>query len=104
MKSIIQENKDYCYLCGRYGNLQEHHVFNGTANRKKSEEDGMKVYVHFRCHEFIHSHQLTDLNLKAHCQQVWQDHYKKSNKDFIKRYGKDYIEIFNERFDRCGEK
>lgn len=69
---------------------------NGTANRKKSEEDGLKVYVHKVCHDYIHEHELTDLNLKARCQKIWQEYYGKSESDFIKRYGKSYIAKFEE--------
>lgn len=94
MKSIIQTNKDYCYLCGKTGSLEEHHIFNGTANRKKSEEDGMKVYVHSVCHRWIHEHEISDLNLKSRCQKIWQYHYKKSTEDFIERYGISYIDKF----------
>ena len=30
-----------CWLCGRWGWLEEHHIFGG-ANRKKSEKYGLK--------------------------------------------------------------
>ena len=96
MKSIIQNSKDYCYLCGKSGQLEEHHVFNGTANRSKSEEDGMKVYIHRVCHNWIHRHEMSDLNLKSRCQKIWQEYYNKTEEDFIKRYGKSYIEKFKE--------
>lgn len=96
MKSIIQGDKEICYLCGKYGAKHEHHIFNGTANRKKSEEDGMKVYLHPVCHDWIHCHELSDLNLKAKAQKIWQDHYKKSKQEFIDRYGKSYIDKFDD--------
>lgn len=96
MKSIMQTDDNYCYLCGKYGANHTHHVCNGTANRKKSEEDGLKVRVHSRCHEYIHTHELTDLNLKAKAQRIWQEHYKKTKEDFIKRYGISYIDKFEE--------
>lgn len=69
---------------------------NGTSNRKKSEEDGLKVYVHRTCHDWIHRHELSDLNLKAKGQRIWQEYYNKSESDFIKRYGKSYIAKFEE--------
>jgi hypothetical protein len=51
MKSIIQLNKNYCYICReqtgyiveRRG-LEEHHIFGGP-NRKLSEKYGLKVYL-----------------------------------------------------------
>ena len=39
MKSIIQgDSEDRCYICGRTEWIERHHIFNGTANRKKSEK------------------------------------------------------------------
>jgi len=37
MKSILQEKKE-CYVTGRTYGLHKHHVFEGTANRKKSDK------------------------------------------------------------------
>ena len=38
MKSIIQgDSEDRCYICGRAEWIERHHIFNGAANRKKSE-------------------------------------------------------------------
>ena len=53
MKSILQDKKDRrCYLCALVDGdnsekliLQEHHIFEGTANRRNSEKYGMKVYL-----------------------------------------------------------
>lgn len=35
MKTILQDDTDYCIICGRYG-TEIHHVFFGTANRRLS--------------------------------------------------------------------
>lgn len=48
MKSIIQKEKR-CYICGLY-DVEEHHVFFGTANRKMSEKYGLKVYLCYEHH------------------------------------------------------
>ena len=97
MKSILQNDNEVCYLCKKYGATDTHHVCNGTANRKKSEEDGLKIRVHRVCHNFIHTHELTDLNLKAKAQRIWKDYYNKTDTDFIDRYGINYIEKYYER-------
>lgn len=50
MKSIMEHGKaDYCYLCGRMGYLEEHHIFGGP-NRKHSEALGLKVHLCPECH------------------------------------------------------
>jgi len=100
MKSIVQDDERICYLCGRYSPTDVHHIFGGTANRKKSDEDSMVIKVHRVCHEWIHTHELSDLNLKAKAQRIWCEHYGKSDEDFIERYGINYVEKLNERLKR----
>lgn len=49
--SIIPCNrKGVCYLCKRHTYTHEHHIFDG-ANRSRSEEYGLKVYLCVECHE-----------------------------------------------------
>lgn len=56
MKSVMQEDCSVCYLCGGKpnawdGRLEEHHVFMGNPLRRKSEQYGLKVYLHGgKCH------------------------------------------------------
>ena len=42
MKSIIQKEKR-CFFCGSVRNLEKHHIFGGTKNRKWSEKYGLTV-------------------------------------------------------------
>ena len=93
MKSIIQDNEEYCYVCQYplYGAKDKHHIFEGTANRQKSEEDGCFCYCHRVCHRWLHDHPRSMLTFKQRTQRKWQEHYKKTTKDFIKRYGRNYL-------------
>lgn len=51
MKSIIKgDSEDRCYICGRAEWIERHHIFNGTANRKKSEKYGLTVHLCHWCH------------------------------------------------------
>lgn len=42
-----------CQVCGKWADLDCHHVFGG-ANRPKSERYGLKVYICRDCHNLIH--------------------------------------------------
>ena len=97
MKTIVQGNIEYCPVCFRKINAncgQWHHIFNGTANRQKSEEDGMKIYVHPGCHQEIHAKQGLDLDFKRKGQKIWCEYYDKTENEFMERYGKNYREAF----------
>lgn len=99
MKSIIQPDKTHCYICkgnGGYWGLDEHHVFYGVANRKKSEKYGLKVYLcHHDCHIFgdnaVHKNAEIDRRLKAKVQKIAMKHYQWSVEDFREIFGKSYI-------------
>ena len=97
-KSIIQEDRTHCFLCGGCANgdpLDEHHVFGG-ANRKISEKYGLKVYLHHnRCHIFgkqsVHQNGEVNKMVKATVQQRAMQYYGWSINDFIKIIGKNYV-------------
>lgn len=49
MRSVFIQPEGQCFLCRLLGTdawydyLEEHHIFEGTSNRKKSEKYGLKV-------------------------------------------------------------
>ena len=93
VKSLLQRNKA-CYICGTTLNLQIHHIFYGTANRRISDADGCVVYLCQRHHTGaagVHHNRKVDLTLKTRCQIEWQKQYNKTIEDFIKRYGRNYL-------------
>ena len=95
MKSIIQSKKE-CFECMTYTNLEIHHIFFGTANRQLSEKDGLKVWLcqyHHRGTKGVHGkdgHEL-DERLKSIAQMFYMQKYNKTEDEFIKRYGKNYL-------------
>ena len=96
MKSIIQEDKTHCFLCGQNASvepLDEHHVFFGTANRKKSEQYGLKVYLHHqRCHLYgIHTNSAMNRAVQSKVQEIAMNHYGWTTDDFIRIFGKNYL-------------
>ena len=95
MKSIIQEEKDCCCICGRNGHidpLDEHHVYTG-ALRKLSEMYGLKVYLcHDRCHlNGVHKNGKLARMLKAKVQRIAMDYYGWDTAEFIRLFGKNYL-------------
>lgn len=58
MQSIIPNNrKGVCFVCGRVGYTEEHHIFEGS-NRAASEKHGLKVDIcldHHRGYNGVHT-------------------------------------------------
>ena len=98
-ESIIQTNLEYCPLCFNYireGTGSWHHIYAGK-NKAKSEEDGMKIFIHtFPCHEDVQTHPIKLVGLQAQYQPVWCEKKHKTTEDFIKRYGQNYIVRYEE--------
>lgn len=92
-KSII--SNDYvCLVCKLPYHLHRHHVFYGTANRKKSEKYGCWVYLCPRHHNAsnaaVHANKAFDLALKQRCQEAWEAEFG-TRQDFIKVFGRTYL-------------
>ena len=91
MKSIIQEDTNYCFVCGRYG-TEIHHVFFGNPNRKLSDKYKCVVglcYEHHRGNRGVHFNRELDLELKCTAQRVFEHHYP--NENFSAIFGRNYL-------------
>ena len=92
--SLIQQNKR-CYVCGTTQGLHKHHIFYGIANRRKSEDDLCYCYLCFYHHngsnKGVHFNRELDLKLKRECERAWLNVNNATIKDFIKRFGKNYL-------------
>ena len=98
MQSIVQTVPGRrCYLCGHMQYLEKHHCLHGTANRKLAEEDGLFVDLCQFCHRVdrtaVHGPEgkENDLKLKQDAERAWLKYYGKEVKDFVARYGKNYL-------------
>ena len=92
MKSVIQKEKR-CFICKGTYFLECHHIFRGTANRKKSEEYGLKVWLCRRHHtgpEGVHNKPALDRELKVMGQRKFEEKY--SREKFIREFGRNYLE------------
>lgn len=99
-KSIIQTDREHCFMCGRnaradYFGLEEHHVFGGYGIREISEKYGLKVYLCHYCHNEppngVHHNRENRLALQAKVQKTAMKHYGWTVEDVIAILGKNYI-------------
>lgn len=81
-----------CCLCGTTQNIQRHHVFGGTANRKLSEKYGLCANLCMACHigdDGVHFNQDKNLELKRIYQHVFEIEH--TREEFRKIFGKSYL-------------
>ena len=76
--------------------LDRHHIFPGTANRKKSEKYGLVVYLcHNRCHIFgrraVHNNATTMKQLQRYGQLKAMQEQGWTEEDFRREFGKSYL-------------
>ena len=94
-KSILQEDKESCFLCGSSNWIEEHHVFGGYGKRQMSEKYGLKVYLCHYCHNEppngVHHNSETRQRLQQIAQQRAMLRYRWTVDDFRFIFGKNYL-------------
>ena len=79
----------------RFQGSHRHEIFFGTANRQKSIEDGLVIFLTPEDHNMsdhgIHADREFDLYAKRKAQLRWQEFYGKTVEQFIARYGRNYL-------------
>lgn len=99
MKSIMQSDQSYCYLCAvlyqDFGekHTEEHHAIFGTANRELSERYGLKVYLcdsHHRLGaEAVHNNAEMANLVQQRAQKAFETFYP--GLSFRQIFGKNYL-------------
>lgn len=101
-KSILHDKKDRtCYLCMKLEDnssphliLEEHHIFGGTANRKLSEEYGLKVYLCLRHHtdgpQAVHNNKTVIEYLHRVGQRAFENQIG-TREEFMEIFGRNYL-------------
>ncbi len=89
-----------CFICGSRERVELHHIF-GAADRKKSDEDGLTVFLCARCHRegktSAHGSGETAQLLHAIGELMWlRAHPEASVWDFRQRYGRNYLRDYKE--------
>ncbi len=91
--SILGSRKGCCYLCGKYGQTDEHHIFGGP-NRMLSEQYGLKVDLCLECHRFgkhaVHKDHAVMDELHRQGQEAFESQVG-SRKEFMKIFGRNYL-------------
>ena len=84
--------RDYCYLCGKYGPVERHHIFQG-AYRKKAEKYGFIVNLCHFCHNEppmgVHHNKEKRIALRQTCQKEYEQTH--TREDFINEFGRSYL-------------
>ena len=92
MDSILQTKKE-CFMCRTTIGLHDHHIF-GAANRKWSEQYGLKVWLcahhHNMSDEGVHFNKALDLQLKQIAQREFEDTY--GHDEFMRIFGRNYLD------------
>jgi hypothetical protein len=84
--------RDYCYLCGKYGPVERHHV-PPPAYRKKAERHGFVVNLCHFCHNEppmgVHHNKERRIAIRQTCQKEYEQTH--TREDFIKEFGRSYL-------------
>lgn len=92
MQSLLSEDK-CCYICKTTKGLHKHHIYYGSANRKKSQKWGCFVTLceahHNLANEGVHFNPLLDARLKKECQVKFEEKY--GHQKFMETFHKNYI-------------
>jgi len=90
-----------CWLCGRYGNTERHHIFGGNGRRRKSEKLGLVVDLCHACHNEppskarhfeggVHFNAEAMQKLHEFGQRKAMEEQGWTVEDFIREFGKSY--------------
>jgi hypothetical protein len=89
---IVQDTK--CFFCGATQWLHCHHCIPGVANRKKSEQHGLTIwlcaYHHNLGKKSVHQDREMDLQVRRFAQEYFEANIG-SRELFLKEFGKSYL-------------
>lgn len=94
-QSIMDTQRGTCYLCGCNEGYERHHIFFGTANRQKSEEYGLTVWLCPMCHRDnkrgVHG---ANIEAKQALFEAGQRKFEETHtrQEFMSEFGRNYLE------------
>ena len=91
-KLRLQKNKE-CWVCGTTIGLHHHECVYGSANRKKSIDYGLQVWLCGRHHnlssEGVHFNHTLDIKLKQYAQTKFEEEY--GHEKWMQEFHKNYL-------------
>ena len=91
-KSLIS-NERKCVVCGTTSNLNIHHIFFGSSNRKWSDKYGLWIYLcvnHHTGNDGVHFNKEMDLRIKKLAQQKFEETH--TREEFMAIFGKNWLD------------
>jgi hypothetical protein len=93
MKKIQLQDKKECWVCGTTIGLHHHECLFGSANRKKSIDYGLQVWLCGPHHNLskmgVHHNHMLDLMLKQLAQRKFEEVY--SHEQWMEEFHKNYL-------------
>ena len=92
VKSIIFDDaEEVCYLCGKYGNTEVHHIFGGSV-RQTSDKYGLIVHLCPTCHNKLHGKYGDNTKQMLHIigQQAYEEQIG-NRETFIEEFIRSYL-------------
>ena len=90
VKSILSDDEEkICYLCGKYGDMELHHIFGGSV-RQTADKHGLVVHLCPSCHKRLHDHGENKQLLHEIGQQAYEDQIG-TREQFIEEFIRSYL-------------
>lgn len=90
MTSIVQDmTHERCFVCGRTGALDLHHMMHGVANRRLATRWGLTCYLCRTCHVRAHSDKKLNLWLEQQAQTAFEKTH--TRQEWMTIFGKNYL-------------
>lgn len=82
------DRDDRCFICGRFGAMELHHMLHGTR-RAKADKYGLTCHLCRECHQALHDKGLHDRELEALAQAEFEELH--GHDIYMKEFGKSYL-------------
>lgn len=91
-KSVIENDvAGICYICGRHGPTEVHHMMHGTANRRLADSEKLTVHLCRMCHDQVHNQMFAyDEMLKQTAQATFEKYHTRG--EWMRLFGKNYLD------------